>query len=228
MFFSPSWLSLRLDDYRPKSHFLIPFEALYLYGFLNSAADQVWWPQPRSPWYLSCSAPVGSFPEPPGLLSRWRLSTRAKWLWGDLGITEVLGRLPLVRTGRPDQSICKENSTFNQNCPARSFYFYIVCIAVMSFERKLSKEAYFIFKMTAPTGQFGLLVSAPRFLNFWYSCMRSWNVIKFSENKVAYARGNKFIEILANVLCLLILESISCREQLENAIGIIVEERRDI
>ena len=30
----------------------------------------------------------------------------------------------------------------------------------MSFERKLSKEAYFIFKMTAPTGQFGLLVSA--------------------------------------------------------------------
>ena len=70
-----------------------------------------------------------------------------------------LGRLPLVRTGRPDQSICKENSTFNQNCPARSFYFYIVCIAVMSFERKLSKEAYFIFKMTASTAQFGLLVS---------------------------------------------------------------------
>ena len=30
----------------------------------------------------------------------------------------------------------------------------------MSFERKLSKEAYFIFKMTAPTGQFRLLVSA--------------------------------------------------------------------
>ena len=71
-----------------------------------------------------------------------------------------LGRLPLVRTGRPDQSICKENSTFNQNCPARSVYFYIVCIAVMRVERKLSKEAYFIFKMTAPTGQFGLLVSA--------------------------------------------------------------------
>ena len=71
-----------------------------------------------------------------------------------------LGRLPLVRTGRPDQSICKENSTFNQHCPARSVYFYIVCIAVMRVERKLSKEAYFIFKMTGPTGQFGLLVSA--------------------------------------------------------------------
>ena len=78
----------------------------------------------------------------------------------DLLVKSDIGRLPLVRTGRPDQSICKEKSTFNQNCPARSFYFYIVCIAVMSFERKLSKEAYFIFKMTAPTGQFGLLVSA--------------------------------------------------------------------
>ena len=58
----------------------------------------------------------------------------------------------------------QETSTFNQNCPARSAYFYIVCIAVMSFERKLSKEAYFIFKMTGSTGQFGLLVSA---LNLW-------------------------------------------------------------
>ena len=73
-----------------------------------------------------------------------------------------LGRLPLVRIGRPDRSICKENSTFNQHCPTRSVYFYIVCIAVMVFERKLSKEAYFIFKMTGPTGQFGLLVSALR------------------------------------------------------------------
>ena len=33
----------------------------------------------------------------------------------------------------------------------------------MVFERKLKKEAYFIFKMTGPTGQFGLLVSALRF-----------------------------------------------------------------
>ena len=79
---------------------------------------------------------------------------------GDWHNNAYLGRLPLVRTGRPDLSICKENSTFNQSCPARSFYFYIVCIAVMSFERKLSKEAYFIFKMTALTSQFGLLVSA--------------------------------------------------------------------
>ena len=62
-------------------------------------------------------------------------------------------------TGWPYQSICKENSTFNQHCPARSVYFYIACIAVMGFERKLSKEAYFIFKMTDPTSQFGLLVS---------------------------------------------------------------------
>ena len=31
----------------------------------------------------------------------------------------------------------------------------------MGFERKLKTEAYFIFKMTGPTGQFGLLVSAP-------------------------------------------------------------------
>ena len=80
----------------------------------------------------------------------------------------IQGRLPLVRTGQPDQSISKENCTFNQSCPARSFYFYIVCIAVMSFERKLSKEAYFIFKMTAPTGQFGLLVSAPSGKNWLY------------------------------------------------------------
>ena len=45
---------------------------------------------------------------------------------------------------------------------------------------------------------------------------------------MALARGNKFIEMLANVLRLLILESISCREQLVNAIGFIVEERRDV
>ena len=58
-----------------------------------------------------------------------------------------LGRLPLVRSGRPDQSICKENSTFNQNCPARSFYFYIVCIAVMSFECGNHKRAVHTFTM---------------------------------------------------------------------------------
>ena len=45
---------------------------------------------------------------------------------------------------------------------------------------------------------------------------------------MARARGDKFIEILANVLRLLILESISSHEQLENEIGIIVEERRDV
>ena len=44
---------------------------------------------------------------------------------------------------------------------------------------------------------------------------------------MAAARGDKFIEILANVLRLLILESISLRKQLENAIRIIVENRRD-
>ena len=74
-----------------------------------------------------------------------------------------LGRLPLVRTGRPDWSIFKECSPFNQHCPARSVYFYIACIAVMGFERKLSKESYFIFKMAGPTAQFGLLVSALSF-----------------------------------------------------------------
>ena len=38
------------------------------------------------------------------------------------------GRLPLVRTGRSDQSICKENATINKNCPNRSVHFYTVCI----------------------------------------------------------------------------------------------------
>ena len=41
---------------------------------------------------------------------------------------------------------------------------------------------------------------------------------------MAAARGDTFIEILANVLRLLILESIFLREQLKNAI--IVEKRR--
>ena len=47
---------------------------------------------------------------------------------------------------------------------------------------------------------------------------------------MAAARGDKFIEILANVLRLLILESISLREQLGNAIRIIApaEKRRDV
>ena len=44
---------------------------------------------------------------------------------------------------------------------------------------------------------------------------------------MAAARGDKFIEILANVLRLLILESISLREQLGNAIRIIVKKKRD-
>ena len=43
---------------------------------------------------------------------------------------------------------------------------------------------------------------------------------------MAAARGDKFIEILANVLRLHILESISVRKQLRNAI--IVEKRRDV
>ena len=51
----------------------------------------------------------------------------------------------------------------------------------MSFERKLSKEAYFIFKMTASTAQFGLLVSAlthRQLLNlsvFIYKIKLQWN-----------------------------------------------------
>ena len=56
--------------------------------------------------------------------------------------------------------------------------------------------------------------------------MKSWNVIKFSENNMAAARGDKFIEILANVLRRLILESIFLREQFGNAI--IVEKRKDM
>ena len=42
------------------------------------------------------------------------------------------------------------------------------------------------------------------------------------------ARGDKCIEILVNVLRLLILESISLREQPGNVIRIIVEKRRDV
>ena len=46
---------------------------------------------------------------------------------------------------------------------------------------------------------------------------------------MAAARRDKFIGILANVLRLLyILESISLREQLGNAIRIVVERRRDV
>ena len=45
---------------------------------------------------------------------------------------------------------------------------------------------------------------------------------------MAAARGDKFIEILANVLRLLILETISLRKQLGNAMRIILEKRRDV
>ena len=43
-----------------------------------------------------------------------------------------------------------------------------------------------------------------------------------------YPLSSGLIEILANVLRLLILESISLREQLGNAMRIIVEKRRDV
>lgn len=36
----------------------------------------------------------------------------------------------LELSGRPDQTICKENFTINYNCPARSVYSYTVCITV--------------------------------------------------------------------------------------------------
>ena len=43
---------------------------------------------------------------------------------GGLGLcceqTRILGRFPFVRTDRPDHSSRDENSTFNQNYPARS------------------------------------------------------------------------------------------------------------
>ena len=45
---------------------------------------------------------------------------------------------------------------------------------------------------------------------------------------MAAVRGDKFIEMLANVLRLLILESISLREQLGNAIRIFVEKGREV
>ena len=73
------------------------------------------------------------------------------------------GRLPLVRTGRPDQSICKEDSTIKKNCLKRSVYFDVVCIAGMLFKQHFpEKEAYFIFKMAGLAGQFCHMESQPR------------------------------------------------------------------
>ena len=42
---------------------------------------------------------------------------------------------------------------------------------------------------------------------------------------MAATRGDKFVEILANVLCPLILESISFREQRGNAITILLSKK---
>ena len=42
---------------------------------------------------------------------------------------------------------------FNQNCQARSVYFYIDCIALMGFSEN-SRKKPLIFKMTDPAGEF--------------------------------------------------------------------------
>ena len=59
------------------------------------------------------------------MIKNSKLITIAGWSWNIYGLGGFLrsskskGRLPLVTTGGPDQSICKENSTINQNCPVR-------------------------------------------------------------------------------------------------------------
>ena len=60
----------------------------------------------------------------------------------------LLGRLPFVRTDRPDHSRRNDNFPFNQNSPARSVKSWIVCTKEMIFQQKLLKKAYFIFKLT--------------------------------------------------------------------------------
>lgn len=46
---------------------------------------------------------------------------------------KYISRVLTIRTGRPDKSICKENSTISQNCQAISVYFYVACIAGTGF-----------------------------------------------------------------------------------------------
>ena len=66
-------------------------------------------------------------------------------------IKSILGRLLLVRTGRPDQFFCEENFTTNKNCPAKSVYFYTVRIALIGFIAKTLGRGSFCFK----NGRFG-------------------------------------------------------------------------
>ena len=61
----------------------------------------------------------------------------------------LLGRLPFVRSDRPDHSRGSDNFPFNQNSTARSVKFWIVCTKEMVFRQKLLLgKSHFIFKLT--------------------------------------------------------------------------------
>ena len=58
-------------------------------------------------WKRKCLQIQNNKPSLPYILvNTWR------WLWNS---SSVLGRFPLVRTGRPDPSVCKENATIWRN-----------------------------------------------------------------------------------------------------------------
>ena len=55
---------------------------------------------------------------------------------------KTLRVLPFVKTDRPAPSRRNENSTFNQNYPAKSVKYWIVCTKKMVFPQKLLKRPF--------------------------------------------------------------------------------------
>ena len=60
----------------------------------------------------------------------------------------LLGRLPFVRTDRPDHSRRNDNFLFNQNSPGRLVKSWIVFTKGDGFSAKTLGKSHFIFKLT--------------------------------------------------------------------------------
>ena len=114
----------------------------------------------------------GHFRVAPSLCFKARLCVKPLiWKWDFIPThwNKILRVLPFVKTDRQAPSRRNENFTFNQNYPARSVKYWIVCTKKMVFPQKLLKRPFHFqtdWSGNGPAGQFWQMDWAP-LASFW-------------------------------------------------------------
>ena len=117
----------------------------------------------------TCKRPFSSCPKPLFQSEAMCEATDMKMRFCLMHWNKTLRVLPFVQTERPAPSRRNENFTFNQNYPAKSVKYWIVCTKKMVFPQKLLKRPFHFqtdWSGNGAAGQFWQMDWAP-LASFW-------------------------------------------------------------